>query len=763
MSSKSDHGSIPGFRKLRRCMVSRRGFLAANMMALAGSALPGAPPIFAATSETPHAARDIPRSQRDFWNDWPRFMCAQIDRAGADRQALLARIQSRAAIVDRAAAVRSRVWQILGGRPAETPLNARIVGTIPRQGYRIDKLIYESLPGVYVTAHLYLPATGKAPFPAILAPLGHTSEGKNYRNYQYCYQNLARKGYAVLAYDPFGQGERHQYLIPGTSEPRMGPTAEHNQAGRPMLLLGTALARYRVWDAMRSIDYLLSRPEVDGHRIGCTGHSGGATVTMYLMTLEPRIQAAVAVEGNYENVAGPYFDPPGAIADAEQNMAGSLNVGIDRGDLLTAFAPKPFLLCYTVHDEGQTYSPLYQEAIAQNYAELERIYGILGAQERLGIRAGHLPHELDFYSRRALYGWFNRWLGNADAGVDEAPFDVAPAALLNCTPTGQVLTSLGGRSLVQVNRDHAKQVLPPGLLMTGDVAAVRSTISEKLTSLLALPSSRSPLRAARLSADDGGGLHTEEFQIESEPGVRVVGWFVKTEAGAARHPVVLSISDNDVNDVVAEPTPFRAVLDQGYAVASINLRGMGLSTPRMPSGGPVFYRGMQLSERFAWTNLVLGKPAIGQRVWDILRTLDYLDERSDIDSSRIRILGRGSAGVAGGLATVLDPRVGSLLLTRAIPSWQSIIEAEDYSVSLDWFIPGILQNFDLPDLLASVAPRPVWIYDAVDADGQPISESALRDIYLQRIPERSSVFTTLRLGVAPDHHEDLYAEWLQKT
>jgi cephalosporin-C deacetylase-like acetyl esterase len=754
---------MPGFGKLSGHMVSRRGFLAANMMALAGSALPGASSVFAATPETPQSGSAVPRSQRDFWNDWPRFIAAHVDRAGEERKALLARIQSRGAVADRAVAVRSKVWGILGGRPAESPLNARVVGTIPRDGYRIEKLIFESLPEVYVTAHLYVPTTGKAPYPAILSPLGHTSDGKNYRNYQYCFQNLARKGYVVLAYDPFGQGERRQYLIPDASEPRMGPTAEHNQAGRPMLLLGTGLARYHVWDGMRSIDYLLTRPEVDPRRIGCTGHSGGATVTMYLMALEPRIQAAVTVEGNYENVAGPNFDPPGEIADAEQNLVGSLNHGVDRGDLLTAFAPKPFLLCYTIHDQGQTYSPVYQEAIAENYSELERIYGLLGAHDSLGIRAGHLPHELDFFSRRALYGWFNRWLGQADVGVDEAPFDAATAALLNCTSTGQVLTSLRGRSLVQVNSDRAKEVLPPGLLMGGDVAAARSRIYDVLPGLLALPPSRSPLRAVTLSADDGAGLHTEEFQIEPEPGVRVVGWFVKTVAGRARRPFILYVSDGDVNQVVAEPSPFRAALDQGYAVASVNLRGMGLSTPKPPSGGPVFYRGMQLLERFAWTNLVLGKPVIGQRVWDVLRTLDSLAARSDVDSSRIRIHGRGSAGVAAALATVLDPRVRSLLLTHAIPSWQSIVDAEDYSVSLDWFVPGILQHFDLPDLLASIAPRPVWIYGAVDADGKPISESALRSAWLERVPEHSSVFTTLFLGVGPDHDEDLYPAWLQNA
>jgi cephalosporin-C deacetylase-like acetyl esterase len=746
-------------------MVSRRNFIAANVMALAGTTLKATPSVFAAVSEGSGPEPRISRSERDFWNDWPEYIKDQVNHAGDSRKALLARIQSHGAIADRTAAVRSQLWEILGGRPAETPLNARIVGTISRDGYRIEKLIYESMPEVYVTAHLYLPTNGKAPYPAILAPLGHTPDGKNYRNYQYCYQNLARKGYVVLAYDPFGQGERSQYLIPGTSQPRLAVTTEHNQAGRPMILLGTGLARYRVWDGMRSLDYLLSRPEVDPQRIGCTGHSGGATVAMYLMALEPRIQAAVTVEGNYENVAGPYFDSPGAIADAEQNIAGSLNRRLDRGDLLNAFAPKPFLLCYTVHDEGQTYSPVYQEAIEENYTELVRLYGILGAKDHVGIRAGHLPHELDYFSRRALYGWFNQWLGNPGAGVEEAAYDLSPDEELNCTPTGQVLTSLGGRSLVQVNRDRAKEVTPPGIFMSKgeDISAARKRVRTGLISLLNLPPDRAPIKEVTLSTDNGAGLHTEEFQIESEPGVRVVGWFVRSETGAERRPVVLYVSDNDVNAIVAEPSPLKEMIGRGHAVCAVNLRGMGLSTPKMPAGGPDFYRGMQLADRFAWTNLVLGKPVIGQRVWDILRVLDCLVTRLDVDASQIRILGRGSAGLAGGMAALLDERVRSILLTHAIPSYQSIVDSEDYSVSLDWFVPGILQHFDLPDILASISPRPVWIYNSVDADGKPISKTTARDCFLQRVPENSPAFSTLRFGVGPKNEEDLYSNWLQNA
>lgn len=166
-------------------------------------------------------------------------------------------------------------------------------------------------------------------------------------------------------------------------------------------------------------------------------------MVMYLAALEPRIHVAVATDGNFENLASPHYDPPGAIADAEQNIPASLSLGLDRNDLLAAFAPKPLLICYSVHDEGQTYSPVYEEASQQSYQELSRTYKIFGAPDKVQTFAGHLPHSLDFFSRRAMYSWFNRWLGNMDAGVEEADFDASPDEALNCTNTGQVLTSLG--------------------------------------------------------------------------------------------------------------------------------------------------------------------------------------------------------------------------------------------------------------------------------------------------------------------------------
>jgi cephalosporin-C deacetylase-like acetyl esterase len=744
-------------------MVTRRTFLVGNVTAAAKSAIGFNWPAFTSMSGGVGDEEQIPRFRRDFWNDWPNSITKKMNQAAASRKAILARIQSKEQIVDRSATVRAQLWEILGSRPEETPLNVRTAGVLNRSGYCIEKLIFESMPGVYVTANLYLPTTGKPPYPGILAPLGHTDKGKAYRSYQYSFQNLARKGYAVLAYDPFGQGERMQYLLNKTNRSRY--SSEHLQAGRPMVLLGSAFARYRVWDGIRSLDYLLSRSEVDPQRIGCAGHSGGATMTMYLAALDPRIQVAVAVEGNYENMAGPNYDPPGAIADAEQNIVGSLPLGLDRGDLLAAFAPKPLLMCYTVHDQGQTYSPVYEEATKENYDELLRVYGILGARNKVELVAGHLPHQLDFFSRRAMYGWFNRWFEKMDAGVEEADFDASPDAALNCTITGQVLTSLGGRSIVQLNRDRAKELLPPSLfsIQGADPSSAREQVRAQLTKLLALPSQRTPLNAHTLSSDLGRKLRIDEIQFESEPDIRIEGWFVRPKEGAAVRPTVLYISDGLADMAVAEPSSLDEIFNHDNAICAINMRGMGLSTPRPPKSGPRFYRGMQLEDRFAWANLVLGSPVIGQRVWDILRTLDYLKSRSDVDASQIRILGKGSAGLAALMATMLDERVRSILTSRTLATYNSVVDLEDYVLALDWFVPGILQHFDIPDITAAIYPRPVWMIDAVDAKDAVLSESAVRECYSQRVSAASPALKEFLTRTTVENDSEVYVDWLKHS
>src|SRR5207253_3025632 len=160
--------------------------------------------------------------------------------------------------------------------------------------YLVEKLTYESFPGYFVSALLYRPKTISSPLPGVLSPCGHSTNGKAAGPYQILHINQAKRGYTVLTYDPVGQGERSQFWDAAQGKSRYNLTCgEHAVLGNPLYLLGTSLARYRIWDGMRGLDYLASRPEVDAKRLGCAGNSGGGTLTAYITALDPRVRAAV--------------------------------------------------------------------------------------------------------------------------------------------------------------------------------------------------------------------------------------------------------------------------------------------------------------------------------------------------------------------------------------------------------------------------------------------------------------------------------------
>ncbi len=716
-------------------MISRRQFLQTNA---AGLALPlprVSPPSHPAVRSVNPLPPDATPS-RDYWNDWPSYLTSKVNLARNRRMEVLRNLGTPAQVLERIQMVREKVWELVGGPLEKTPLNPQLTGTIERKLYRIEKVIFESQPQVFVTAHLYIPAAGNPnalpPFPAILAPLGHTSNGKAYRNYQYTYQTLARMGYVVLAFDPFGQGERHQYLDARTGKSRLGPTGEHSQAGRPLLLLGATFAQYRAWDAVRALDYLLSRPEVDPKRIGCTGHSGGGTMTMYLCAMEPRIHVTVEVEGNSENFAGPQYDPPGAVADAEQNLVGGLALGgtdsqlIDRGDLLMAFAPKPLLICFTPQDAGTTYSPNYSQGTKEIYEELKKVYETLGEGNKVNLFASPLPHDLDYFNRQAAYAWFNRWLGKEGLATAEAEFESSPAEALNCTSTGQVLTALGGRSLLQLNIDRARAVVPKRShpAVAAAPSGAKNSIRESLQKLLALPSERTALEARTLSTVEGQGLTFEEFDFRPEPEMRVPGWFIKPNRKSGPLPTILYVAEDGKDGVVEEPNEISTLAHNGFAVCAIDLRGFGISSPRYPKAGPLFYEGEHAESGYAWAGLTIGKPVLGQRVWDVLRCLDYLDARSDVDHTRVYLLGVKGGAITCLVAAVLDDRPRSIAAYHMLCEFRSVVESEEYSLALSWFVFGILPELDIPDLAASLAPKPCWVINSTGAHGEPLPKLA---------------------------------------
>jgi cephalosporin-C deacetylase-like acetyl esterase len=217
----------------------------------------------------------------------PKYLNRRAHALLEERKRTVDKITTQKQVDERRAYVRKVMTEAVGGFPEKTPLNPRITGTLEKSDYKIEKVIFESRPSFYVTANLYLPKTGRAPYPAVLFPLGHEAGSKSHDYWQYMLCSLAKKGYVALAWDPIGQGERAQIYDEDFEDLKLvRSTTEHSVLGVQCLLTGSNTAQYTIWDGIRALDYLLSRPEVDKSRVACTGNSGGGTHTAYLSALE---------------------------------------------------------------------------------------------------------------------------------------------------------------------------------------------------------------------------------------------------------------------------------------------------------------------------------------------------------------------------------------------------------------------------------------------------------------------------------------------
>jgi len=703
-------------------MLNRRQLLVSSAGALAASSA------LAQQATLPYGAPGVTlyARPRDYSNDLPRYLARLMEERRAERRRILAGITTREKLLERQKYIRGKMWELLGGPFEKTPLNPRVVGTLKRDGYRIDRLVYESRPGLFVTSNLYVPE-GRGPFPAILSSMGHSANGKAHRPYQTLFHTLARKGYMVLAFDPFGQGERIEYpgAVPGTST--LGPpTREHDYAGKRLLLLGVNFALYRAWDGIRGIDYLLSRPDVDPERIGCGGQSGGGTMTMYLAALDQRIRAAVVSEGNTENVAQANFEPPGSVDDAEQNLVASLVHGIDRFDFLHAVAPRALLITITNKDAGSTYGPEYVNDAMALIEELKKTYALLDAAERVALVETPMRHSYSYEHRRASYGWYNRWLGgpgsagvppaNRAAGTAALPDDSEPPVTLEedkalwCTPNGSV-AALNGESSFTLTRKLAAQSRPAG---PPTVETIRRVLG--LLPVDQATQAKMPVPHQLLSTTEKHDHAFDELDITSEREIHVPAWVVRPLKAAEKLPAVLMLSDSGKEGFVAEGGMAAGFAAAGVVFSSADLRGRGQCVPRPPSRGPNYYspRG---EDFYIWDTLMVGRPMLGGYVHDALQALRCLRARPQVDPARLWVIGQGTMGVAALFALALDPAVRGAFLQSALSEYRAIVENDRYTTPFRIYATGLLRHFDLPDVAALAAPRKLVLLNPLDQAG----------------------------------------------
>ncbi|MBN2410468.1 acetylxylan esterase, partial [candidate division KSB1 bacterium] len=211
------------------------------------------------------------------------------------RESEIAQLRTKADWVKRQKHVKETLFKIVGPFPEKTPLKPRVTGIIQKQGYRIEKIIFESMPEYYVTGCVFIPDGIKGKRPAILNVIGHSIESFRKEPYQILIHNLVKKGFIVFAIDPMGQGERTQYTDEEKKQVGLygqSSTREHSYVTNQCFLSGSSTAKYWTWDGIRAIDYLLTRKEVDPERIGLTGLSGGGTQTVYIAAFDDRVKAA---------------------------------------------------------------------------------------------------------------------------------------------------------------------------------------------------------------------------------------------------------------------------------------------------------------------------------------------------------------------------------------------------------------------------------------------------------------------------------------
>jgi dienelactone hydrolase len=667
----------------------------------------------------------------------PDYLSVLAQRAYEYRNGQIARLNSPEAVRERQRWVRETFWRLVGGMPERTPLNARTLGAFERPGYRVEKIVYESRPGLFVSANLYLPAQGQPPFPGVLFQMGHALNGKAAPVYQKCCQGLVRLGFLVLAFDPMGQGERVYYPDQSGFRTRLDSADdEHTVPGRQMLLVGDTSSRFQVWDAVRSLDYLASHPLADPARLASTGNSGGGTLTMLLAAVDDRLAAAAPACPNTENLACANFNPPGSTDDAEQNFLGAAT-GFGRWDLLYPFAPKPLLILVSARDFFGTYSPNYISNGWEEFQKLESVYRVLGRPDHIAWFDSPLPHGLEYAMRMQIYNWLARWLqGRTEPIAVEPPVQPEDDRTLWVTPNGSVVRHFQGETPFTLTRRQAASIATPD--KPPDLAA-----------LLGAELPRPGLEAKVLGRAASARVDVEAIEIPSAERVWLPAWLFLPRSSDPSKPVVLALEPSGRVLSWREDELYQALAAEGFPVCLPDLRGLGDLRPEFPRFSPQHARSHQEEEAYAWASLMLGKPLLGQRVTDILAVAEALRNHPAARNRPLAVAARGTVTPPALFAAAMNRRIEKIYLSGGLVSYGSIVETENYRHPLANFVFRLLLETDLPQIARAIAPRRVILSGAVNAAGETMDASVVRRIYeraanVQIVPRAPWDVTALR-------------------
>ncbi len=628
-------------------------------------------------------------------------------------------------IVDLRTRVRKSMAEAWGPFPeARSPLNVRQVGIIERDDYVIEKLIFESRPQHFVTANAYRPKNPRGKLPAVVVPCGHTNEGKAGETYQRFCILLARHGFLALIHDPAGQGERMEFWDREKRASTVGGgTREHRVLGHQSLLVGLNLMGYRVWDTSRAIDYLEQRSDVDASRIAMGGNSGGGMETLQYLAFDDRIQAA------FPSCAVASFPAKSRallIADPEQILYGTLRAGIDHAELLAAFAPKPLAIGSAIQD----YVPI--EAARATFREVQRIYLIAGAEDHLTMIEADGKHGLSEKLRVGAVDWFSRWLNDVSRDVVERPATISTPKELQCSESGQVSVSLGGKSVADLNRQRAATIAPRlEVPSAGNFANYRVGVQQAIQ------------RVAKVGV------------FKPERGIILTDRAL--EPHAYPKGMVIVVADQGRDNPVVQRAVIDPILNAGHEVLALDLRGWGDSRP--VANVEV---GFDWQDFFAYRSLEIGRPLLGQRVKDLVALNPSRTHRRSWT-----LVGVGpEASLVAAHAAVLDARVDRLISIGAPVSFRALVDEPIAVQPVSSYLPGVVGEYEVRDLYAACAPRPVLILNPEDSLGFPVEEPRAWEEYDWAAQAYEAIDATgkleMRSGLQSKVIRQLVTDWLSR-
>lgn len=618
-----------------------------------------------------------------------------------EREKEIAQLKTTGDWLQRQQKIKRTMWEVIGEFPEKTPLNAKITGKIKKEGYIVENLIYESLPGFHVTASLFIPDNIQKPAPAILFCSGHSSQAFRRDVYQLPLLNLVKKGFIVLAFDPPGQGERLQYFNPSTGKSDIGSsTKEHSYPSVQTALLGQSVARYFIWDGIRGIDYLTGRKEVDSNRIGVHGLSGGGTQTAYISALDERV--AASAPACYITSFRRLMESIG-VQDGEQNFYHGILRGIDHADFIEARAPKPTLIMATTNDFFNI------QGVYETFSEIENVYNIFGQPENISLTEDDYIHGYTKKNREAMYGFFQKHL-NLPGTSQEEEVDFLTEEELQKTSTGQLATSLDSETIFSLNLKESGKYIKsleqsrkvPELHIQKVIASAKNLSGYEEPSL-----TDEPVFTGRVAA--------ENYVIEK--------YFIPGE-GKYVLPYLLFVPDrqNGKGVIFLHPNG-KNHLEKGGIEWFVN-KGFTLLVPDLPGTGELGSGALKgdayinnISYNLLFTAMLTGKSIVGTQAADAVKLSHVLKKQSNLTAVYAFAFSEMSPVLLH--AAAFDSVISQVALLNPYSSYQSFVENRFYKPDFVYsLVPGALTSYDLPDLSAALAPRKLFIACTTDCNGQ---------------------------------------------